>query len=1717
LSQLLETSIGDVDLFKRLSGLLTGKLVVRQGGNQEIETQLWDILDLALAWRAKDKNNGRLIIVVDGFDAVVGGAQKATSLHNRLREIVKKNIRVRAITFSRPISHLGGVGCKHLVVTADHIRDDIAMYFEEHLSKYSAFSEKREKDRLELIEMLVNHAKGSFLFAYIAMRWLKTGLTINAFEKAIRGIKAGATDSILAKLFEKVNTEDADVKSILSFALVATRPLATGEMADLLSVNISKKVISDHVSMEKLLSSTHGLVIEQRGVVRFTHSIIRDYIVKHVCGSSLPSLREAHTCLTLAMLFLARCSMPAKSEPSLEPADGTLVQTTLGSRHVLLYVVNNWISHFNMSTLIAENGSIALTSGFKSIFPDATFFSTIEWACWQDYFGVSKAVEMHELSLRIREACFSEKHRCVMQNLVVLGSLQRNHLDIVKASEYFYRATTIGQVVLTNFSPFVMSCANTFLVCTDSITITERTTIVTYRETIIKYTIEVYKRQYGVHSDVVIRWLETLAQLYVSIKETHHATIIYREIREIMIIRFGPTAPETRRIVKALAGMSVTLNKDATAEEIEQVGFTLFTDLEEPGFDIEIYVSYILQTCVLYELHRVAFVERLYLNLWCRICDMCLVETTAKLHLLKLEIALKYITFLRRIGRKDEACSIMVCVWAEYEHYECQDQMLIIRLKELAVIFRSFGMFQVAISILKKAWLWFKERKLIEHEEAASTTIIISEVVEEITETIIEKKTTTTVTETITREVWETTYTRCKGGKVDHHFFKTALALANLYIKLEKWSEVEVVIRKSLEISWKAVLESKTKIVIEGEFILERISVATRLALCYHRQRHFARAEEIYLRIFHACFESLKCEHSSLMEATLVLVTFYEDYHRHDKVVEIYVTLLEHFRKHLGHSHKLTVKILYKLAAVYELLGRAEAYDCYIEIVTIYTKDGYCHHDARDAAIIVLNYYHRECRWIELQKLCVVLWETFTKHHHECTFTEEMISIIYERYRYVLEVHSKVEFSILYKLTVEYREMVTKVFGISASIVITAMMVLAELCGHHEEHYHESVTIYEEIIKTTKTTTTVTETTITTVKKRLSKMYVTIIHKGGKITTTTIERAIEICLEMYEHLKVEFGWWHEKTLLHLKELVLLYKKHNHKDSRVRMLVLVQASLMEIITTCTVSMTLYTAATTLGSIFVECGLVKEGRELLQQLQYYLLFPNFDYGPLVYTSQPIERPKVKISRVSLVFLVAFDQALTQKKSATTKTTVIEFSHLMSEIMLETILYEQYAVITTTITKETRIDLVLEHAARLRCVWVSRKRDSFVKTLDKKIFSLFVSRHAAFLDGYSEKSDEAFELYVALMFEIGSGVAADQSSLNLALLTCRAVNGLVRRLVAKEKADLARAHAVARCAFQFANAQGYYRSQGCFVYGFRLAEMLAGRGIPTWKKADQSTRDAMVGTSKAILSIVLATLKESGVKLVELRSEDLTALVQLLGEQKNYQDLEVSVPPPSSQPCKASILTNLSPQHLLLSLWQSREFQRTWSSPDILHVASLLIHAHVLASHSDRATALCRTIFYNLRRSLGGLAPETLHFASRLIALLYRSGRFREALRIHLDVVTDLDDRMIERAREPDASAEMLKDPALAKIANAHLDGLRKCGFAKGGEGVKALGEVYSRVAKFGELEVVPVEEWTAGAGVDMSLKAKVEAEYKAPNEWVVGKGSVGRHNQWVCGVA
>ena len=522
------------------------------------------------------------------------------------------------------------------------------------------------------------------------------------------------------------------------------------------------------------------------------------------------------------------------------------------------------------------------------------------------------------------------------------------------------------------------------------------------------------------------------------------------------------------------------------------------------------------------------------------------------------------------------------------------------------------------------------------------------------------------------------------------------------------------------------------------------------------------------------------------------------------------------------------------------------------------------------------------------------------------------------------------------------------------------------------------------MLTTTRTTSTqISETTITTVKESLTKTYLKVCSHSS-VSKTTVERAVKVVLERFNSLKATHGCSHVETLTALRELVLLYVKLESHSMVVRMLL---ETTTEIIQKEKHSKTLHEAAKTMGSIYIACGMVEQGHEMIHEMRLQIITGSASSNK---TSFKFDK---SIGKVCYVFLVTFEQIILGQMTSS-------YSEIMADLLTETILYESF---TRCINDKSQTEVVLARAASLRAFLVTRKRKAQIQVLEHQAHDIFVKQWGPHLKVRSEIS---LIFCTSLLEELGRH---DTHNVDIGHAACISSVAKVRSLLSRD--HIQHPYEVALCALNFINHQhGYHQLQNV-GYGFKLSALMAGRGLekPLKPGADPKTRNDMMELSRRIIREVLQACKDSKIDFVRLQLRELNELAGLLGEQQNHVDLEVSPSDPDCHPRYPA--DHNHPQWLLKLLWSSREVQKNWSSTTIISIGRLYVQAtYANKDHRSHAIRLCEDICYNLRRVWGSLDPKTLEM-SELLSQLYTSmGHYREAMGVHesiLRLVVDGDD--------------------------------------------------------------------------------------------------------------
>ena len=532
--QLLEKDIGDRLLFQTLVEAYE-KSISKDAGN--LEDSLWLSLDAGLDRFAKKQP---LIVIIDGLDDLGGGEQSRKRVSNQLGALSAKHTNIQTIILTRDATSVPTKGSiQTMKITHDHTHEDLRHVAEHALREYQPYSEQSEHAREAVVDQLARAASGNFLALLLTIKFLRHEKSHEGFMKAVKAARDApkSLEELVKKLVDTLDFAKSDTNHLLSWMVVAERPFTVTEIKDLLRIDLHRKGFAGQKTDEDIKASLGAVVTIDNGFVRFRHPTIRAHIFNlQKEGKKVLSFQVAHADLTTRLLAYCRFSLTSSRDPGLDMMAKTEVNQLFGSHRLLEYAVRHWALHFCSSPMHTGADKVPISSELKAVFPESTQLVLLEWSCWD---STVESIKTHELARRIRSDVFTEKHVSVLQSVIICGTLYRKWSKTTEASMCFYRASHIGQGLLRENHPVTIECTTTFLTITETIKTTTRTELATCKEGMLKYIISAYKHQHGETHNLVIRYYEMLAQLYVDIREEHHAETTWRELREIIVTRYG--------------------------------------------------------------------------------------------------------------------------------------------------------------------------------------------------------------------------------------------------------------------------------------------------------------------------------------------------------------------------------------------------------------------------------------------------------------------------------------------------------------------------------------------------------------------------------------------------------------------------------------------------------------------------------------------------------------------------------------------------------------------------------------------------------------------------------------------------------------------------------------------------------------------------------------------------------------------------------------------------------------------------------------------------------------------------------------------------------------------------------------------------------------------------------------------------------------------------
>lgn len=465
-------------------GLLKG---AEAGTLSQQEDILWNTLDLALQ-NSHASFKDELVILIDGLEDVREAASTATTVRDRVVKLAVKHAQVKTIIFAQDQGTTVKSKSQTLNISADLTHGDIRKVATSALVGHGPFDQQDEFAQEQLVDRLCDAAKGDYLWINFTIANLRREHKSDAFNKAAKSAyeHAQTTAKLIEKVISSIDMTQARNRLLLSWIMVADRPLTFVEIDCLLQVDVGKKALvkSDFKAGVDLQNIFGRLMRVDHGQARLRHAVIYRMLLQYQKdGQRLFDVRQAQTDLVTRLLAYCKFSFAEDQEPIFEHPTGLDIARLFGTHPLLSYAIKNWVAHFRSSSCYKSSETLELSAELKSVFPSSTRLAILEWSLWSERSLHSVALIDHELALHIRQQVFGQQQEVVLQNMIICGNLHRLLANQNKACSYFYNASMVGQK-FTRLSTLTISCVSAYLEITEVETYTKRTEIVTHKETV---------------------------------------------------------------------------------------------------------------------------------------------------------------------------------------------------------------------------------------------------------------------------------------------------------------------------------------------------------------------------------------------------------------------------------------------------------------------------------------------------------------------------------------------------------------------------------------------------------------------------------------------------------------------------------------------------------------------------------------------------------------------------------------------------------------------------------------------------------------------------------------------------------------------------------------------------------------------------------------------------------------------------------------------------------------------------------------------------------------------------------------------------------------------------------------------------------------------------------------------------------------------------------
>lgn len=951
--------------------------------------------------------------------------------------------------------------------------------------------------------------------------------------------------------------------------------------------------------------------------------------------------------------------------------------------------------------------------------------------------------------------------------------------------------------------------------------------------------------------------------------------------------------------------------------------------------------------------------EQSYVEAWYHVSLLSKTHQSLNMDVRKINVAMKYASFLKSNKHETEATALLTGLWQEYQASSfAQSEEVSSRLFEVGQTLKSMGFIAVALEIFKHHSTVMKTY----HKEESSSYKEVLEYVRTTQQVFLKQVSSssgsaTHISQSMMTEII-TSMESSKSTQLDITSTSAVKQVVATYIAEKRWKEATTTIKQVLHVVWSSLFAASIEDIGQPdrnpEFAIELVD---RIIVCYESRLKTSKAQELRERLYHAVRSTRKIDDSIVKHNLSELLRIYEKNKARDKTIQLHRELLEDYKKAYGPTHQETIKTLWTLARLTS--PEPISIEYYRQIVELLSKDtDFCHPDAIDALTTIAEHYWSMRRYPEATWAYSFLFNTFVKKGKDLKQFQvtSFVSTVYERYVESLKVSTS-DTTVIYGIVERYRQTCKSVFGSDTKISYEVTLNLARLYRSSKRHEAEAISLYEQLSHNTKASEYHSECRATLDAIYEERSLAAARSTNASASREQIDRAVTVIRKRFTENVAQYGWTHEESLEQLKETACLYARQSKKEEAVKQLT---EATSHIISTERESTKLVKSATAIAASYIAVSETRRGLELAEELRWQLVTKDSS------NSKKYNLDLTSTDRSAAIYVAQLEHSLRQDST-------VSFSDIYLSILTEVVYYEEFQ---RTMRSNLSVEEVFAVAGRLYSFLSLRGRSVMRTHVEDQLASFFLR-----ISGEKAKVGDVAQVKVLVitMLEYSQTrqIKTFLHSLNLASI--ERVRHLLAKSQHKEACDLA------QTTFRYSHASGWYNSADAIKHGLILAITIADLD-----RRAGPTRKAQIEIASSIIRPLLEAAKQIKLNLAAIPLEQTNIIISVLGEQQDYAALEVRKIKPCSLYSIASKTDLFLLQSLLTVLWEAREESYgAWAPSVVLSLGRRLVLARFLLNKHDLALHLAADIAYNLRRVYGPAHLATLEMNILLSQLCVSTG--------------------------------------------------------------------------------------------------------------------------------